>query len=307
MKIESINISERKGTVKTPVTKANLEPGGVVGDSHFGSSLKQVSFLAKESIEAFARTISRDLPPGIFAENITYSQGPQTGIRVLDRMRIGEAVLEVTQIGKKCHNDGCEIFKAAGKCIMPTEGFFCKVLNQGVIKSGDDIEYSPGIIKTKVISLSDRASQGIYEDKSGPMAEKLLKDFLISTNREVAGSITLIPDNRELLEKELKAAIADKTDIIITVGSTGLSPSDIAPDVVSGLCDRFIPGIMEYIRCKYGEKNPNALLSRSIAGIAGQTIIYTFPGSKKAVAEYAAEIFKTLEHLILVVRGVAVH
>ena len=307
MKIDSINISERKGTVKNPVSQAQLSPGGIVGDSHFGSIMKEVSFLAKESIEAFARTIPRDLPPGIFAENITFSGGPQTGIHVLDRMKIGEAVLEVTQLGKKCHNDGCEIFKAAGKCIMPTEGFFCRVLNPGAINPGDDIEYIPGIIKTRIITLSDRASQGIYEDKSGPLAEKMLKDFLTERNRNVDSSIVLIPDSRELLEKELKTAITDEIDIIITVGSTGLSPTDIAPDVVSGFCDSIIPGIMEYIRVKYGEKNPNALLSRSVAGIAGQTLIYTFPGSKKAVAEYAGEIVKTLEHLLLVVKGIAVH
>ncbi len=81
----------------------------------------------------------------------------------------------------------------------------------------------------------------------------------------------------------------------------------MTPDVVSSMANRIIPGIMEHIRMKYGEKNPKALLSRSIVGLIGRSLVYTLPGSVKAVKEYMEEILKTLEHCIFMVRGIDVH
>ena len=96
-------------------------------------------------------------------------------------------------------------------------------------------------------------------------------------------------------------------DVVITTGGTGIGPRDITIETVRPLLDKEIPGIMEMIRIKYGQEKPNALLSRGIAGVMGQTLVYTLPGSVKAVDEYMTEILKTLQHLIYMLHGVDVH
>ena len=183
-----------------------------------------------------------------------------------------------------------------GNCVMPKEGIFCRVLSGGELKAGDILEYQPKIIKVHVITLSDRASQGIYEDKSGPLLKKLSEEFFIRNGRHVEIENTIIPDNEEQLKDLLKELVGKNTDIIFTTGGTGIGPRDITTDVVKSILDKEIPGIMEMIRVKYGMEFPNALISRSIAGVAGKTLIYALPGNPKAVKEYADEIFKTVEH-----------
>jgi len=96
-------------------------------------------------------------------------------------------------------------------------------------------------------------------------------------------------------------------DLIITTGGTGIGPRDITPEVVKPLLTKEIPGIMEQIRVKYGTKNPRALLSRGVAGAMGNTLIYTLPGSVKAVHEYMAEIVKTMEHTFYMLYGIDKH
>jgi molybdopterin biosynthesis enzyme MoaB len=95
--------------------------------------------------------------------------------------------------------------------------------------------------------------------------------------------------------------------VIITTGGTGIGPRDITPEVVVVRCSKLLPGIMENIRAKYGQENPNALLSRGVAGMMGHSFIYTLPGSKRAVEEYLHEILKTMEHLILMFHAIDAH
>jgi len=95
--------------------------------------------------------------------------------------------------------------------------------------------------------------------------------------------------------------------VIVTTGGTGIGPRDITPEVVTALCQKQIPGIMEHIRAKFGAANPNALLSRSVAGVAGRSQIYALPGSVRAVEEYLGEILKTLEHVLCMLHGLDVH
>ena len=96
-------------------------------------------------------------------------------------------------------------------------------------------------------------------------------------------------------------------DVVFTTGGTGVGPRDVTPEVAAGVCEKLIPGIMEHIRVKFGADEPNCLLSRGIAGLAGGTQIYTLPGSVRAVEEYAAEILQTLEHVLLIRHGLDVH
>jgi len=141
--IVAINISEEKGVQKHEVPSAELRKNhGIVGDAHAGDWHRQVSLLADESIEKM-RKMGLDLDPGAFAENIVTRGIILFELPVGTRLQLGETALgEVTQIGKKCHT-GCAIAQTAGKCIMPTEGIFVKILEDGQILPGDTIEVLP--------------------------------------------------------------------------------------------------------------------------------------------------------------------
>jgi molybdopterin adenylyltransferase len=305
--VVSVNISEKKGTIKLPVPSINLNRLGVEGDAHSGHWHRQVSMLAEESITKFSATAGRKINYGEFAENIT-TRGIEVHLsKPLDRFSIGDVELEVTQIGKICHGTSCNIFKEVGNCVMPKEGIFCRVLNPGIIKAGDNVTYSPRTFKILVITLSDRASAGDYEDRSGPVIGDRIQDYFDSLKWKYAIGRKLIPDDPDMLRKLLLEAKAGNTDLIITTGGTGIGPRDFTPDVVKPLLDKEIPGIMELIRIKYGQEKPNALLTRAIAGVMGNSLVYTLPGSVKAVEEYTEEIFKTLKHSIYMLNGLDLH
>lgn len=137
--VVSVNISERKGTVKKPVPEIRLKlRHGIVGDAHAGEWHRQVSLLAEESVDTM-RSLGLELDPGAFAENINTRGIELKTLPVGTRLSVGETVLEVTQIGKQCHSD-CEIKKLTGKCVMPTEGIFAVVVREGTVRPGDRIE-----------------------------------------------------------------------------------------------------------------------------------------------------------------------
>lgn len=134
-----VNTSEKKGVVKTPVDFIELKiDHGIVGDAHAGDWHRQVSLLAEESIDKM-RKLGLELNDGDFAENITTKGLILHEIPVGTMFTMGDALLEVTQIGKKCHS-GCAIKAQVGKCIMPTEGIFAKVIKEGKVKKGDKIQ-----------------------------------------------------------------------------------------------------------------------------------------------------------------------
>lgn len=138
MKVISVNISEKKGTVKSPVPQIELKKKhGIVGDAHAGNWHRQVSLLAVESLEKMKEKIP-SLKPGDFAENIMTEGISLHTLPIGTLLSIGECELEVTQIGKECHK-GCEIRNITGECIMPTEGIFAIVRKEGTIYPGDEI------------------------------------------------------------------------------------------------------------------------------------------------------------------------
>ena len=135
----SVNISEKKGTVKREVPEIRLKlRHGILGDAHAGDWHRQISLLAEESVDKM-RVLLPGLEPGAFAENINTRGLELKTLPVGTRLRLGEAVVEVTQIGKECHSD-CEIKKRTGKCVMPTEGIFAVVVTEGTVRKGDEIE-----------------------------------------------------------------------------------------------------------------------------------------------------------------------
>jgi molybdopterin adenylyltransferase len=305
--ILSVNISEEKGTDKQPQSEIQINSLGIVGDAHAGSWHRQVSILGQSSIDEFMQRENIKVKPGDFGENITIGGIDLKNVAILDRFRIGSVGLEVTQIGKECHGDGCTIYKQVGQCVMPKEGLFTRVLSDGRIKPGDDVEYIPKTLSLKIITLSDRASRGEYEDKSGPKTREILEVFLDGKRWHPKIESVILPDDPELLRSELELSGKAGVDIVITTGGTGVGPRDHTPETVSKFSDRLIPGIMEHIRVKYGAIKPNALLSRSVAGVAGEMLIFALPGSLKAVQEYMVEILPVLEHLVFMVHGLDNH
>lgn len=138
-KVLGICISEKRGTQKHEVQEANIVEGwGIEGDAHGGNWHRQISLLSFEKIEAF-RAKGADVDFGAFGENLIVEGYDLRTLPLGSKFRIGDALLELTQIGKECHSH-CEIFKKMGECIMPREGVFTKVLHGGHIKPGDEVE-----------------------------------------------------------------------------------------------------------------------------------------------------------------------
>ena len=137
-KILAICTSPKRGTVKTEVPSAVLTPEwGIVSDAHGGNWHRQVSLLAQESVEKM-KAVFPDIPVGAFAENILTEGLTLYTLPVGTRLRVGEGLLEVTQIGKECHAH-CAIRQQVGDCVMPREGIFTIVLEEGTIRAGDTI------------------------------------------------------------------------------------------------------------------------------------------------------------------------
>jgi len=307
MKVLSVNTSEEKGTVKKPVHQIKLTDQGVLGDAHSGPWHRQVSLLGKESFDRFSEQAGRQLVFGEFAENITTHGLELVNTSPLDRLLGANVELEITQIGKECHGSTCAIFTEVGNCVMPKEGIFARVIKPGVLKPGDELEYLPKVFRIMVITLSDRASRGEYEDRSGPRLVEVLEKHFDKKPRKIQTDHHIIPDDAEILRKLVNEAITSRYDVMFTTGGTGIGPRDITVETIRPLLQKEIPGIMEMIRVKYGANKPNALLSCGIAGLAGNTLVYTLPGSVKAVNEYMEEILKTMEHLIYMRHGLDAH
>ena len=138
--VTAVCISDVKGIIKTPVPEIFVKIGhGVQDDAHAGPWHRQVSLLADESVEKLREKMP-DLKAGVFAENILTSGICLYKLPVGTKLRVGESLLSVTQIGKECHNQGCAIKRQTGDCVMPREGIFAEVIQEGVIRPGDTIE-----------------------------------------------------------------------------------------------------------------------------------------------------------------------
>lgn len=307
VEIISVNISNEKGTSKYPVDVVTLTNEGITGDAHAGKWHRQISLLGAESIEAFSAIAGKHFNYGEFAENITTRGLKLNDTRPGDRLCNQNVDLMITQIGKKCHGNGCSIFTEVGSCIMPKEGIFAKVIKPGSLKAGDILEYIPKVYRIGVITLSTRASMGVYPDLSGPQIISDMEAYAKTVGWKTDFSYHLIPDDKEMLGRILKTMTESGTDIIFTTGGTGIGPEDFTPEVVRPFLHKEIPGIMEHVRLKYGAEKPNALVSRSIAGLANESLIFTLPGSKKAVTEYMSEITPLLEHLLFMRMGIDNH
>ena len=307
IEVVSVNVSLEKGTIKLPVNSIEITEKGIVEDAHSGSWHRMLSLLGVESFERLSKLANRNIAYGEFAENITTKGLELFTCKPLDRFVNEHVALEVTQIGKECHGNSCAIYREVGNCVMPKEGIFARVLKSGSMKSGDVLQYIPKVFRIKLITLSDRASMGQYDDRSGNRIKEWLHEYFDQYKYPIIIDYSLIADDAAMLRNELNNAVENIYDFVFTCGGTGIGPRDITVDVVSKLIDKEIPGIMDQIRLKYGENNPNALLSRSIAGVMKNTIVYTLPGSVKATNEYMTEIVKTMLHLVYMMHAIDAH
>lgn len=302
IKILSVNTSSARGR-KFPVEKLLLDQTGAEGDAHAGT-IRQISLFDIAHAKLFSDiTGAKPLEYGQFAENISYKTDDELEIKIFDRFVKDDIILEVTQHGKPFHDQ----FREPGNYVMPREGIFCRVKSGGIIQAGDEMEFIPKVFVARIITLSDRASRGIYDDLSGPAVMTELTGQFKKIGWRLQTENIIIPDDENALRNLLKESLDNKNDFIITTGGTGIGPRDITPEVMKDFIQKEIPGIIEMIRWKYGIEKPAALVSRAIAGVSGKTLMFALPGSLKAVNEYMAELKKHFEHLVYMVEAVELH
>ena len=152
-------------------------------------------------------------------------------------------------------------------------------------------------MKVTVITISDRASKGIYEDLSGPAIEKIIKETIAAA--EI--SRVIVPDEKDEILKALQEAAS--ADFILTTGGTGLSRRDITPEVCREYCDSSMPGISEILRSESYKETPHAMLSRGYAGIKDKTVIVNFPGSVKAATLCTKILLPIMDHAVKMINN----
>ncbi|MCQ5210824.1 MAG: molybdopterin-binding protein [Megasphaera massiliensis] len=301
-KIQAICSSDVRGIAKSVIPEGRFKVDwGLEGDAHAGHWHRQVSLLGLESIEDFRRR-GGNVEFGAFGENLVVDGFIFSKLPVGTLLRCGDVLLEITQIGKACHSH-CAVYEAVGDCIMPREGVFAKVLEGGVIHPGDEmVEVERGEkrpYQAAVITLSDKGSQGLRQDESGPVIVKRLEQ----EGYDVVETI-LLPDGRDELEQHLRQ-LADQrqVDLILTTGGTGFGQRDVTPEATIAVADRQVPGIAEAIRAASMKVTQRAMLSRAVSVIRKKTLIINLPGSPKACQECMDVFLETIPHGLDLLRG----
>ncbi len=303
-RIEAICISEKKGQRKTPVESVSVQADfGIVSDAHGGKWHRQVSLLTAEDIETVREKLP-DIKPGDFAENIIVSGVDLAAMGLGSRLRIGNEVqLSITQLGKVCHTP-CQIYHLTGDCIMPRLGLFARVLQGGQIRVGDEVEVLEVVpretYQVVVLTISDRCSRGEADDTAGPAVADLLKASLSAH----IYTVEILPDEQQLISDRMKHYCnGHSIDMVVAVGGTGFSPRDVTPEATRGVIERPTPGLDEAMRFASLSKTPHAMLSRSVSGICGQTLIVNLPGSLRGATENISAVIGALGHGLAKLRG----
>lgn len=155
--------------------------------------------------------------------------------------------------------------------------------------------------KIGIVTVSDRASQGVYEDRGGPAIREYLAEILTSPFEVDA---RIIPDERPIIEQTLKA-LCDEAHccLVVTTGGTGPAARDVTPEATLAVCEKEMPGFGELMRKVSLEKVPTAILSRQTAGIRGQTLIVNLPGQPKAIRECLSAVFPAVPYCVDLLNG----
>lgn len=298
-KVMALCMSEKRGTLKTAHDAARfITEWGIDGDAHAGNWHRQVSLLGFAEIEAF-RAKGANVAFGAFGENIVADGFTFRTLPVGTRLVCGEVVLEITQIGKKCHSH-CEIYKQVGDCIMPREGVFARVLHGGEIHVGDELTLLEGTMErdAAVLTLSDKGARGERKDTSGPAVAAMLEEAGYTVRAQ-----DLLADDQEAMEAQLTAYIERGIGLVCTTGGTGFAPRDVTPEATIAVSERLAPGIAEAMRMKSLAVTDRAMLSRATAGLARHTLIVNLPGSERGAKECLGFVLPTLAHGISLLRG----
>ena len=306
LSIAGLSISEAKGEPHAVVDAFHVTTDGIEGDRHAGPGPRQVSMMHEEALRAHFPEAEGSLA-GLGQENVLLRGEGLADLRLLDTLEMDDAILEVTQIGRRVNERGAILCGANNRCLLSDFGVFGRVVHQGTIERDARVRHQQRLLRAHIVTVSDRASRGVYEDESGPAAAALLEAWCAEHHWGLWIESQIIPDDREAIATALQNARQSQADLVLTTGGTGVGPRDITPDVVAGHADKLIPGIMDFIRLKYGAEMPMALTSRSVAAVLGGGLVYTLPGSAKAIPEYLQEIFKTMEHMLLLLKGIDAH
>ena len=299
-------ISNRKGIAKHEILSAKLlQDYGMEADAHTGEWHRQISLLAHSDIE-FMRAKGLKLKPGAFGENLVIDSVNTDELGVGSQLRVGQVLLELTQVGKVCHTR-CAIYYTTGDCIMPRTGLFARVVEAGQVTAGMPVEIVHRVdrstLQAAVITISDRCSAGQTIDTAGPAVAALL-------SRELGARIAwtkLVPDSESEIAEAIKDFSDRRVDIILTAGGTGPDVRDATPEATRKVLDRELPGLAEAMRAASSVKTPNAWLSRAVAGVRRETLIVNLPGSKKAAVENLEVILPVIPHAVKMLRNETVH
>ena len=308
-KILAVCISSRKGTRKKEVPEAVfVEDYGLRDDAHAGKWHRQVSLLDEEAVLEMQKHSRILLDSGIFGENLRVRGIRFDDLPVGTRFLIGPSedgegvLLELTQIGKECH-DRCAIARETGKCVMPQTGRFAKVLRGGTVRPSDRIRVIPADpdrpYTAAVITMSDRCAAGEREDLSGPLCTRILTEAGYQVEEAL-----ILPDEQPKLEKTLRE-LSDRREIslIVTTGGTGFSDRDITPEATAAVIEKQATGIAYAMLSHALESTPGAMLSRQTAGIRKHSLIVNLPGSPKAVLQELPYVLTVLRHGLGILRG----
>jgi molybdenum cofactor biosynthesis protein B len=165
-----------------------------------------------------------------------------------------------------------------------------------------EASHVPDDARAWVITVSDRAFAGVYQDSSGP----LLAGALSAMGFSVIGQ-RVVPDDEDMIVDALAAAVASRPDLVVTTGGTGLAPRDVTPEATRRVVEREVPGIAEALRATGRENVPAAMLSRGIAGVTGATLVVNLPGSAGGVHDGIVVLGTVLAHAVSQIRGLDDH
>ncbi len=304
--LKNICISEAKGTVKHTVSDSILvENHGLKDDAHAGGWHRQVSLLDENDINSMQEK-GLQLAPGVFGENLIIKDLNLSEFGIGTRLEIGDAELEITQIGKVCHTH-CDIYFKTGDCIMPRAGLFARVLKGGDIKPGLKVEVISAvnrrIIQSAVLTVSDTCSSGKAIDTAGPAVSKMIETSIDAR----VGWHGIVADNLQEIKDILRDYSMRSFDLILTVGGTGCAERDVTPEATMEVIQKPVPGLTEAMRSSSMQITPHAMLQRGICGILRSTLIINLPGSKKAAEENLQVILPAIPHAISLLRGNTSH
>lgn len=237
------------------------------------------------------------MKPGDFGENLVVRGLDLDRLRIGDRIRIADAVLELTQFGKECH-DRCHIYQAMGDCIMPRHGVFARVLKGGDVRVGDPVAAMPSYT-VALLTASTKGSVGDRADVSGDVMAEMVAEKGLNIIERI-----IVPDDEVRIASELER-FADtlRVSLVLTSGGTGFSRRDVTPEATLRVVDRLCPGIPEAMRFLSLAVSRKAMLSRAVAGIRGGTLIVNLPGSPKAVRECLGFVIDELLHGLEILAG----